>query len=316
VTRFHACGRPADRGGRKSQGKKMDKNYRGVFTVVCTAFNAEENLDEAALRQHIRWLVDDCKVHGIIPCGSTGEFAFLSEQERKRVVAITVDEVKHQVPVIAGSAACSTKEVIEYSQCYQEMGVDGLMIVPSYYGRLTQEALFVHYATIAKNVDRPVIVYNNPGTSGSDLLPTTLARLAAFDRIVAIKESTGIMQRVVDIRLLLGDRIEVLCGCDTLAMEMFAMGVEGWIAAPSNVVGKQCVELYERMVEQKNPSAAWELYRRIRPLFDLFEGSGQYVALAKAGLEMLGRPVGQPRKPQLPPSDEMRAELKVLLDQC
>jgi len=294
----------------------MEKRYRGVFAVVCTAFDENGDVDETAQRRHIRWLVDDCKVHGIIPCGSTGEFAFLTEQERKRVVSITVDEVNKQVPVIAGSAACATKEVIEYAQCYQDMGVDGVMIVPSYYGRLSQEELNYHYSTIARNVELPIVLYNNPGTSGSDLLPATVARLAEFDNIIAIKESTGIMQRVVDINLLAGDKVEVLCGCDTLAMEMFAMGVEGWIAAPSNVVGKQCVKLYQLMVEQKDTAAAWKFYKQVRPLFDLFEGSGQYVALSKAGLEMLGRPVGQPRKPLLPPSDELRAQLKVLLEDC
>jgi 4-hydroxy-tetrahydrodipicolinate synthase len=294
----------------------MEMKYRGVFLVICTAFDAKGDIDEAALRRHIRWLIDDCKVHAIIPCGSTGEFAFLTEHERKRVVAITVDEVKKQLPVIAGSAACATKEVIEYAKCYQDMGVDGVMIVPSYYGHLTQAELYSHYSTIAKNIDLPIILYNNPGTSGSDLLPETVARLAEFDTIAAIKESSGIMQRVVDIKLQAGDKIEVLCGCDTLAMEMFAMGVEGWVAAPANVVAKQCVELYRLMVEQKDISQAWELYKRVRPVFDLFEGSGQYVALAKAGLEMLGRPVGQPRKPLLPPSEEMKTQLKVLLENC
>jgi 4-hydroxy-tetrahydrodipicolinate synthase len=190
------------------------------------------------------------------------------------------------------------------------------MIVPSYYGHLNQEELYFHYSTIAGNIDCPIIIYNNPGTSGSDILPTTVARLAEFNNIVAIKESTGIMQRLVDIKLLVEDKVEVLCGCDTLVMEMFAMGVEGWIAAPSNVVAKQCVQLYNLMVEQKDTVAAWKLYQQIRPLFDLFEGSGQYVALAKAGLEMLGRSMGQPRAPLLPPSDEMKMKLKVLLDQC
>jgi 4-hydroxy-tetrahydrodipicolinate synthase len=294
----------------------MEKKYKGVFAVLCTAFDEKGNIDEIAQRRHIRWLIDDCRVHGVIPCGSTGEFAFLTEQERKRIVAITVDEVAKQIPVIAGSAACSTREVVEYAHCYQDMNVDGLMIVPSYYGRLSQEELYCHYSTIAENVELPVIVYNNPGTSGSDILPATVARLAQYENIVAIKESTGIMQRVVDINLAAGENIEVLCGCDTLAMEMLAMGVVGWIAAPANVAAKQCVKLYELMVEQKEYAAAWNYYKQIRPLFDMFENSGQYVALAKVGLEMMGRSVGQPRKPLLPPSDEMRLELKVLLNNC
>jgi 4-hydroxy-tetrahydrodipicolinate synthase len=294
----------------------VDKKYTGVFAVICTAFDEQGEVDEVALRRHIRWLVDACKVHGIIPCGSTGEFAFMSESERKRVVAITVDEVKHQLPVIAGAAACATREVLEYARCYQDMGVDGVMIVPPYYGHLTQSELFDHFSTIASSIDLPIILYNNPGTAGSDILPETVARLAKFDNIVAVKESTGIMQRVVDIRLLAGDTIEVLCGCDTLVMEMFAMGVEGWVAAPANVAAKQCVNLYQRMVVQKDMLSAWEAYKQVRPLFDLFESSGQYVALAKAGLEMLGRPIGLPRKPLHPPADEMKAHLQALLVAC
>jgi 4-hydroxy-tetrahydrodipicolinate synthase len=292
----------------------MGNKYKGVFTVLCTAFDENGKVDEAALRHHIRWLVDDCKVDGLVPCGSTGEFAFLTEKERKQVVGISVDEVKKQVPVIAGSAACATAEVIEYVQYYQELGVDGVMIVPSYYGHLNQDELYYHFSTIAKNTGLPIIIYNNPGTSGSDILPATIAHLAEFDNIVALKESTGIMQRIVDIRLLVGDRIELLCGCDTLTMEMFSVGVEGWIAAPANVAGKQCRQLYSLMVEQKDSQRAWELYKKLRPLFDLFENSGQYVALAKAGLEMLGRPVGLPRKPLLPASSELQAQLKAILD--
>jgi 4-hydroxy-tetrahydrodipicolinate synthase len=292
----------------------MGKKYKGVFAVVCTAFDEKGALDEAALRRHIRWLLDDCQVQGMIPCGSTGEFAFLSEQERKRVVSITLDEVNKKVPVIAGAAACATQEVIEYGKTYKAMGADGIMVVPSYYGHLNQNELFYHYSTIAKNVDLPIIVYNNPGTSGSDILPSTIAQLAEFENIVAVKESTGIMQRVTDIMLKAGNKIEVLCGCDTLAFEMFIIGVEGWIAAPANVAARQCVELYRLMVEKKDYARGWEYYQKTRPLYDLFEGSGQYVALAKAGLEMMGRSVGQPRKPLLPASEDLKSQLKAILD--
>ena len=197
----------------------MNNKYRGVFAVICTPFQEDEKVDEMVLRHHIRWLIDDCNVHAIIPCGSTGEFAFLTEEERKFVVKTTIEEVNGQIPVIAGSAACSTNDTMMYAQTYQKMGVDGVMVVPSYYGTLKQEELYCHFSTLAKNIDIPIILYNNPGTSGSDILPPLVARLAKFDNIVAIKESTGLMQRVVDIKLLCGDSIEVLCGCDTLVME-------------------------------------------------------------------------------------------------
>jgi 4-hydroxy-tetrahydrodipicolinate synthase len=206
----------------------MVNKYRGVFAVACTPFDSQGRVDEMALRRHIRFLIDECKVHSIIPVGSTGEFAFLTKEERNRVVAVTLDEVGKQVPVFAGAAACSTAETIEYAQTAQRLGANGVMVVPSYYGHLSQEELNYHYSTLARNVDCSIILYNNPGTSGSDMLPPLVERLAEFKNIEAIKESTGIMQRVTDIMRRCGDQIEVLCGCDTLVMEMFAMGVDGW----------------------------------------------------------------------------------------
>jgi 4-hydroxy-tetrahydrodipicolinate synthase len=292
----------------------MAKRFTGVFTVVCTPFDQKGEVDEAALRRHIRYQLDECRVHNIIPVGSTGEFAFLSEEERKRVVAITLDEVKKKVPVIVGSAACATREMIAYAQSAQKAGADGVMVVPSYYGHLSQEELYYHFSTLAKNLDIPIVLYNNPGTSGSDMLPPLIARLAEFDNIKAVKESTGIMQRVAEIMRLCGDKLEVLCGCDTLAFEMFNMGVEGWIAAPANVIAKQCVALYELAVVKKDYARAKELYFHILPVFDLFENSGAYVQLAKAGLEMMGRGIGEPRKPLLPPSEELTRQLKDTLE--
>lgn len=283
----------------------MTKKYRGVFAVACTPFDPSGRVDAAALRRHIRYLVDECKVHGVIPVGSTGEFAFQSKEERNHVIAVTLDEVKKKVPVFAGAASCSTEETIEYAQAAQSLGADGVMVVPSYYGHLSQDELYYHYSTLAQNIDCSIIVYNNPGTSGSDILPPLVERMAAFKNIEAIKESTGIMQRVTDIMRRCGDKIEVLCGCDTLVMEMFAVGVEGWIAAPANILGKQCVRLYELMIEQKDLASARELYYKMLPVLDMFEGTGKYVQLAKAGLQLMGRGIGEPRKPLLPADPEL-----------
>ena len=292
----------------------MEKKYKGVYAVACTAFDTRGDFDEVAMSRHIRFLVDDCGVQGIIPTGSTGEFAFLNEQERLRIIDVTLEEVNKKVPVHIGTAACSTRETIKYAQLAQQAGANGVMVVPPYYGHLDQEELFDHFSTLAHNLDIPIIVYNNPGTSGSDILAPTVARLSQFKNIAAIKESTGLMQRVAEITRLCGDQIEVLCGCDTLVLEMFLMGVEGWVAAPANVIGKQCVELYKLAVEQKDFEKARELYFKLLPLTDLFESTGKYVQLAKAGLEMIGRSIGEPRKPLLPPDPELRQTLKRILD--
>jgi 4-hydroxy-tetrahydrodipicolinate synthase len=292
----------------------MKPNYQGVFVPISTPFDDQGEVDEAALRRHLRWLIDEGGVQGIIPCGSTGEFAALSEAERKQVVEITLDEVRRSVPVIAGAAACSTRETIQYARAYQAMGVDAVMVVPPYYGHVSQDEIYEHYAGLARSVDLPIVVYNNPGTSGSDILPPVMARLTQFENIVAVKESSGIMQRTTDILQRCEGRLEILCGCDTLALEMFSVGVKAWIAAPANVAAGACVRLYEQAVVQKDFKAAWDTYCRLRPLLELFESSGQYIQMAKAGLALLGRPVGLPRLPLLPPTPEMVARLKILLD--
>lgn len=292
----------------------MEKKFRGVFAVICTPFDEKGDLDEVALRRHIRYLLDDCGVHGIIPTGSTGEFAFLSESERLRVMDITLEEVNQKVPVFVGSAACSTCETIKYTQRAEQAGADGVMVVSPYYGTLSQEELYGHFATLAQNISIPIILYNNPGTSGSDMLPPLIARLAEFDNIAAIKESSGVMQRVSEIMRLCGDKIEVLCGCDTLVLEMFQMGVEGWVAAPANLIGEFCVQLFDLAAEQKDFAKARELYFKVLPLMDLFESSGKYVQLAKAGLAMRGMPIGEPRRPLLPPNSQLLERLQDILN--
>ncbi len=292
----------------------MEKKYKGVLAVICTPFSVDGQVDEAALRVHLRWLLDEGGVHAIIPCGSTGEFAFMSPDERKRVVAITLDEVARQVPVIAGSAACATQEVIDTAQTYQKMGVDGVMVAPSYYGSLKDEELYTHYATLAKHVDLPIMIYNNPATTKSDILPEVVARLAEFDNIVAIKEAAAQVQRATDIMRLCGDKIEVICGCDNVTLEMFAIGVEGWVAGAANIVPKQCVALYDLMVVKKDLAKAKDLYFTLLPLFDMFENEGLFIKCCKTGAKILGRPIGDPRKPVMPllPEDEKR--LKDMLE--
>lgn len=291
----------------------MAKMFQGVYAVPCTAFTGDGQVDEAAMRKHLRFLLDEGGVQGMIPTGSTGEFAFLSDGERKTVVELTVDEVDGSVPVIAGAAGVSTRETIEYAQSAQEAGADGVMVVSPYYGHPDQDELYHHFKDLAESIDVPVMLYNNPGAAGVDILPPLVARLAEVDGIAAIKESTGEMQRVAEIMRLCRDDIEVLCGCDTLPMEMFAMGVQGWVAAPSNVIPRQCVELHRLVVVDRDLEAGKELYFKLLPLFTLFESTGKYVQLAKAGLDMRGRPIGPPRQPLLPVSDEEKGQLKAIL---
>lgn len=291
----------------------MNKKFHGVYAVICTPFNQDDKIDEAVLRNHLRYLVDDGAVHGIIPTGSTGEFAAMSDQDLQQVVDITVNEVNGKIPVVAGAAAVSTRDTIERCQYAQKAGADGVMVVAPYYCHPNEREIYEHYKALAESIDLPIMIYNNPGTSGVDILPCLVARLADFEQISYIKESSGDMTRVAEIMRRCGDKIDIFCGCDTLSMEMFLMGAKGWIAPPANMIPNLCVQLYELVAEQKDVPKARQLYFKLLPLLTMFETTGQYVQLTKAGLEILGRPYGNPRRPLLPPTDEDRQRLKHIL---
>lgn len=291
----------------------MIKMLRGVYVVLCTPFTQNDEVDETVLRRHVGYLVDEGNVHGIIPNGSTGEFAALSEAERKAIAEIVIDEVAGKVPVVVGAASVSTKETVMYTQHAQKAGADGAMIVAPYYCHPNDEEICGHYKNIAENTDIEIIVYNNPSTSGVDMQPELVARLAECERISYIKESSGDMTRVAEIQRLCGDTMRVFCGCDNLSLEMLMMGAVGWIVPAGNMIPQLCVELYELATVKKDFEKAKELYARLLPLFTLFETTGQYVQLTKAGLEILGRPYGIPRKPLLPPTDEDERRLKEIL---
>ena len=291
----------------------MTKAFQGVYAVLCTPFTRDDKVDELTLREHVSYLVDEGKIHGIIPVGSTGEFAALSEAERKMIADIVIDEVAGKVPVVVGTASVSTKETVMYTQYAQEAGADAVMIVPPYYCHPNDEEIFAHYKTIVENSDIEIILYNNPSTSGVDMQPGLIVRLAEFEKISYVKESSGDIIRVAEIQRLFGDKMRIFCGCDNLALEMFMMGAGGWIAPAANMIPQLCVGLYELAVVKKDFERARELYFKLLPLFTMFETTGQYIQLTKAGLEILGRPCGKPRPPLLPPTDKNKRQLKEIL---
>ena len=291
----------------------MNKKFHGVYAVICTPFKQNDKIDEAVLRKHLRYLMDDGAVHGIIPGGSTGEFAAMSDQELQQLADITVEEVNGRIPVIVGAAAVSTKDTMKRCQYAQKAGADGVMVVAPYYCHPDEREIYEHYKALAEDIDLPIMVYNNPGTSGVDILPSLVARLADFEQISYIKESSGDVTRVAEIMRLCGDKMKIFCGCDILSMEMFLMGVKGWIASPANMIPNLCARLYELATEQKDMPEARQLYFKLLPLLTMFETTGQYVQLTKAGLEILGRPYGNPRRPLLPPTDQDKQRLKQIL---
>lgn len=289
------------------------KELRGAFTVMVTPFTRDDKLDEAGLRANIDWYIKE-GIHGVDCTGSTGEFISLTEEERKRVVDITVEQVNGRVPVLVGTCGRTTKDTIKWSMYAKDAGADGVMIVHPYYHLPNEDELYEHYKKIAQAVDIPIMVYNNPFTTGVDAPAELLVRLAKdFHNISYVKESSGQIQRVQDIIRLAGDDMTVFIGDESLAFEAFLLGAKGWISAGANIIPKKCARLIE-LVENGDIAEAKDLWYKILPVMNAMEGWGRFVQTAKKGMDLLGRAGGPSlRGPKLDVTKEQEAELKKIL---
>jgi 4-hydroxy-tetrahydrodipicolinate synthase len=287
----------------------MEK-LRGTFVVMVTPFTKDEQLDEKGFRANIDWYIAE-GIRGVICLGSTGEFASLSNEERRKVIDLTVDQVNGRVPVIAGTAAHSTRHTIEMTEYAKNVGVDTALIVAPFYGLPTQEDLYHHYKDIADNVDIPIMLYNNPWTSGVDMLPPLIERLSAIEKILYIKESTGDIKRVHEIMRRCGDSIDVWCGWDDLAYECFFLGCGGWVCPSANFMPKMTTELFT-LVDNKEYAKAKALFFKMLPLLSYLE-EGQLLAKVKEAMNIIGKAGGKPIKPFLPVTEDQRAELQNMM---
>lgn len=288
----------------------MTKPFRGTYTVMITAFDKAGRVDLDAQAQFTDWQIRE-GIHGLIPLGSTGEFLSLDAGERRAVAECVVETAAGRVPVLVGAGAERTEDVIDNCLMAEELGADGVMIIPPFYSTPTEDELFAHYSRIAAATPLPIMVYNNPATSNVDLTPPIVARLAEFDRVDYIKESTMDVTRVRDIIDLCGPKMSVFGGI--MGFESFVEGADGWVAVGSNLLPAASARLFTLTVDEQDIDAARKLYHRMLPIIRLV-GGHRYVSATKAALSEMGLAVGEPRSPRLPlPKDEwpeMRAALE------
>ncbi len=288
------------------------KKLRGTYTVIITPFTEDNSrIDETMLR----WLVDfqiTEGIHGIITLASNGEFLSLSEEERYEVARIVVEQAAGRVPVVVGTAAESTNDVIRYTQHAEAVGADAAMVLTPYYCWIDEDEIFAHYRRIAEATSLPIMLYNHPASTVLDMKPPLIARLAEIDNIAYIKESTTDIRRVYQINDLCGDKITVFAGY--LGYESFMVGAEGWVSVCANILPRKSAELFELAVDRNDKDAAWVVFKELVPVID-FLGDHLYVHGMKAAFKMLGRDMGDPRPPRLPLRPELAAPLrKVMTD--
>ena len=284
--------------------------FHGSYTVMVTPFTEDgERINEESLREFVNWQIKE-GVHGLIPLGSTGEFLSQTDEERALVAETVVSTAGGRVPVLIGTAAEWTDECVRYSRQAEEIGADGVMIVPPYYSSPTEDELFEHYRRVAEAISIPVMVYNNPFTSNVDLKPLLVARLSQIDNVSYIKESSGDVSRVYEIQRLCGDRMTVFAGY--LPFESYAMGAEGYVSVFSNIAPKMSADLFKLVVDKGDMKAGRDLYFRVLPLIKAIAGD-LYVSATKAALGTMGKRVGPPRRPRLPLPSDKAEELRSVL---
>ncbi len=212
--------------------------FQGVFTALVTPF-AGSKVDEKAFQELVQWQIAE-GIHGLVPCGTTGESPTLSHEEHNRVVALCVEAAAGRVPVMAGTGSNSTEEAITLTRHAKEAGADGALIVAPYYNKPSQPGLYAHYKAIHDAVDIPIVIYNIPGRSGINITDDTLAKLADLPRIVGLKDATGDLARPYTLRAKLKKNLSLLSGEDMTAVAFNASGGVGCISVSSNVAPRAC----------------------------------------------------------------------------
>lgn len=245
---------------------------------------------------------------GLVPCGSTGESATLSHEEHTEVVAFTVRQAGGRVPVIAGTGSNSTAEAIRLTREAERAGASGALLISPYYNKPTQAGIVEHYRAVAGASGLPLIAYNIPGRTSSTIEPETLARLGEIPTMVAVKDSTGSLDRVMDTIAACGGSLAVLSGDDSLTLPVIAMGGCGAISAVANVVPRETAEL-ARLALDGRWEEARRLHYRLLPLVRACFLETNPIPV-KAALAMLGGCADELRLPLLPMSAAPRERLR------
>lgn len=238
----------------------------GAIVAVVTPFK-KGLIDEAGLRNLIEFQLAN-GTHGVVPCGTTGESPTLSHKEHERVVEITIEQAARRVPVIAGTGSNSTEEAISLTRHAKNAGADAALMISPYYNKPTQEGIYKHFEQVARAVDIPIIVYNIPGRTASNIEPSTMARLAKIDNIVGVKEASGSMKQITDIIAMCPDDFIVVSGEDYLTFPLMCVGGRGVISVVSNVAPREMADLCNLYSEGKIGESR-KLYYKLLPLLHI-----------------------------------------------
>jgi len=278
----------------KIKGERCMFKPEGILPALVTPFTDDgKTVDEERLRALVNRCIE-LGVHGVVPCGTTGEFVNLTTDEKKRVIKVVVDEVNGRVPVVAGTGASGTDQALEMTKYAKDVGADAALIVTPFYLKPTDRGIYEHYDTIASQVDLPIILYNIPQCTGLPLPWQMVEDLAQIPNIVGVKDSSGQLSFILAVLEKVRDKINVLCGHDEVVVAALAAGCSGAILASANVIGDVWVQIYNH-IKNGELQKARELQYKVQKIARIIAGSG--AVGTKEALNMMKIKVGPVRKP-------------------
>ena len=285
----------------------MLEAWKGTYTAIVTPFVPDGGIDEESLRKLVDFQVDG-GVEGIVPCGTTGESATMSLEEQKKVVRTVLEQVEGRVLVLAGAGGNSTSQVTAIAREMESLGVDGILSVVPYYNKPTQEGMFQHFTRVADAVSIPIVLYNVPSRTGSNMLPETALRLAEHENVAGIKEASGNLPQVMEIIKGAPEQFRVLSGEDNLTFPLLGLGGDGVIS----VVANEVPMMMSRMVRDSlagNWDEARKIHYKLLGLMNVNFVETNPIP-AKAALAMMGIIEECYRMPLVPLQDESRGKLR------
>ncbi|ARM16398.1 MULTISPECIES: 4-hydroxy-tetrahydrodipicolinate synthase [Rhizobium] len=283
----------------------------GVMPALITPFDANNKIDFKAFEKlliHLR----EAGVTGWVPNGSTGEYFSQSREERRDVLQFVKDFARPGEILIAGTNAPATREVIEQTAMARDIGYDTVLLAPPFYTRPTQTELIKHYEAVLGAVDVNLVLYSYPAKDGSDISFELMDHFADNSRVIGIKESSGVLQRAIDIASRYEGKIQLVSGSDDIALDFMFWGAESWICGPSNCMAKACCDL-DRTYKAGDLSRAREMMKTLYRAMNILE-SGKFVQKIKYGCELQGLSVGTCRAPLGELTAEEKAEFRAAME--
>lgn len=288
----------------------MTNRWQGVFPAVTTQMQRDQALDLEATARHLEVLIDS-GVAGLVMLGSLGENQQLKPEEKRRVMAMAIETAAGRVPVLSGVIENSTAAAIDYACEMERMRADGLMLLPAMIYRADARETTTHYRAVARATSLPVICYNNPLAYQIDITPEMFAELADVENFVAIKESSGDVRRITDLRNATGDRYQLFCGVDDLVLESVVLGATGWIAGMGLAFPRENQHFWE-LARGGNYEAARRLYAWFTPLLHL-DTPVKFVQYIKLAIQEAGLGSEWVRAPRLPLIGEERERILAII---